>query len=106
MVIVIELLQLMKEETNIDTQIFSLQQRKEQVQKEMLEIKLKPFVIGQTVLAEIPSGRSKKWQKCTLECEHGTLYMRPIKSDGSYSERHFSLIPVTGNYSDYLKEVN
>lgn len=99
-------LQLMSEVTDIDKQIFALQQRKEQVQNEMLEIKIKPFKVGQTVLAEIPSGRSKKWQKCLIESENGILYLRPMKSDGELSGRHFSLTPVGDKtYADYLKEV-
>lgn len=98
-------LQLMSEVTDLDKQIFALQQRKEQVQNEMLEIKIKPFKIGQIVLAEIPSGRSKKWQKCLIECENGTLYLRPKKENG-YSQRHFSMTPIPPKtYSDYLKEV-
>lgn len=99
-------LKLMSEVTNLDKQIFELQQRKEQVQIEMLEIKIKPFKIGQTVLAEIPSGRTRKWQKCIIENERGTMYLRPIKADGSQSERHFSMIPAPSKtYADYLKEV-
>lgn len=99
-------LQLMSEVTDLDKQIFALQQRKEQVQNEMLEIKIKPFKVGQIVLAEIPSGRSKKWQKCLIECENGTLYLRPVKSDGEMSGRHFSLTPVGDKtYADFLKEV-
>ena len=99
-------LQLMSEVTDLDKQIFSLQQRKEQVQNEMLEIKIKPFKIGQNVLAEIPSGRSKKWQKCLIECENGTLYLRLVKEDGELSGRHFSMTPIPPKtYADYLKEV-
>lgn len=99
-------LQLMKEVSDLDTQIFNLQQRKEQVQNEMLEIKIKPFKVGQTVLSEIPSGRSKKWQKCLIECENGTLYLRPMKNDGELSGRHFSMTPIPPKtYADYLKEV-
>ena len=99
-------LKLMSEVSDLDKQIFALQQRREQVQSEMLEIRIKPFKVGQIVLAEIPSGRSRKWQKCVIENEHGFIYLRPIKADGSYSERHFSMIPVPPKtYSDYLKEV-
>lgn len=98
-------LELMKEVTDIDQKIYALQQRKEEVQREMLEIKLRPFKIGQTVLADIPSGRSRKLQKCLLECEGGTLYLRPVKNDGELSGRHFSMTPVGGKtYADYLKE--
>ena len=100
------ILQLMRESTDIDKEIFALQLRREQIQSEMLEIKIKPFKIGQIVLAEIPSGRTRKWQKCVIENEHGLMYLRPIKADGTYSERHFSLIPIPPNtYADYLKEV-
>lgn len=98
-------LELMSKCTDIDQKIFHLQQEKIEVQKEMLEIKIAPFKIGDIVLAEIPSGRGKKWQKCLLECENGILYLRP-KKDNGYSHRHFSLTPVGGKtYSDFLKEV-
>lgn len=99
------LLELMEKCTRIDQEIFRLQSEKMEVQEEMLKIKIAPFKIGQIVLAEIPSGRSKKWQKCLLECENGILYLRPKKENG-YSQRHFSLTPVGDKtYSDYLKEV-
>lgn len=98
-------LELMSKCADIDQNIFQLQQEKIEAQREMLEIKINPFKIGQIVLAEIPSGRSKKWQKCLLECENGILYLRPKKENG-YSQRHFSLTPVGDKtYSDYLKEV-
>ena len=98
-------LELMSKCTDIDQKIFQLQQEKIDIQKEMLEIKIAPFKIGQIVLAEIPSGRSKKWQKCLLECENGILYLRP-KKDNGYSQRHFSLTPVgCKTYVYLLKEV-
>lgn len=98
-------LELMSKCTDIDQKIFQLQQEKIDIQKEMIEIKIAPFKIGDIVLAEVPSGRSKKWQKCLLECENGILYLRP-KKDNGYSQRHFSLTPVGGKtYADFLKEV-
>ena len=98
-------LELMSKCTDIDQKIFQLRQEKIEVQKEMLEIKIAPFKIGDYALAEVQIGRSKKWQKCLLECENGILYLRP-KKDNGYSQRHFSLTPVGGKtYADLLKEV-
>lgn len=101
-----KVLELTNEITELDKKIFALQQKREQVQNEILEIQIHPFKVGQTVLAEIPSGRNKKWQKCIIESERGVLYLRPMKEDGELSVRHFSLIPVGDKtYVDYLKEV-
>ena len=84
-------LELMSKCTDIDQKIFQLQQEKIEVQKEMLE--------------SIPSGRSTKEQKCLLECENGTLYLRPVNKDGELSGRHFSCTPVNKEYSEVLKRV-
>lgn len=98
-------LQLMNEVKDLDKQISALRHKRGEIYNEMLEIKIKPFKVGQIVLAEISCGRNKKWCECLIECERGTLYLRPKKENG-YSKRHFSLIPVGGKtYTDYLKEV-
>lgn len=90
----------------ITNQIIALETRKMELTKELLTIEIAPFKIGGYALAEISSGRSKKWQKCLLECENSTLYVRPIKEDGELSGRHFSIIPWGDQtYSDFLKEV-
>lgn len=76
------------------------------LEEELLSIQIAPFKLGGYALAEISSGRSKKWQKCLLECENGFLYVRPIKEDGVLSGRHFSIIPCGDQtYSEFLKEV-
>ena len=100
-------LELMSKCTDIDQKIFQLQQEKIEVQKEMLEIKIAPFKIGDYALASIPSGRSTKEQKCLLECDNGTLYLRPFKNDGTLADRHFSCIPIPNksSYSDLLRKV-
>lgn len=90
----------------IDADIIRLQEQKIVLQKELLEIDIKPFKIGDYALVKIPSGRNVKEQKCLLECESGILYVRPIKENGELSGRHFSVVPVAGHkYSEYLKEV-
>lgn len=90
----------------IEVEIERLQGKKEVLQRELLEHNIKPFKIGDYALAKVPSGKSMKEQKCLLECEHGILYVRPVKADGELSGRHFSLTPC-GNYTyaDCLKEV-
>ena len=98
-------LELLAKCTEIDQKIFQLQQEKIEAQEEMLNIKIAPFKIGDFALANIPSGRSMKEQKCLLECENGTLYLRPVNKDGELSGRHFSCIPVNSDYSEVLKRV-
>ena len=98
-------LTLMSRVTDIDQKIYKLQEEKIAVQKEMLEIKIAPFEIGDYVMADIPSGRSTKNQKCLLECVDGTLYLRPVNKDGQLSGRHFSCTPINKSYSDILKKV-
>ena len=98
-------LELMSKCTDIDQKIFQLQQEKIEVQKEMLEIQIAPFKIGDYALAEVQIGRSKKWQKCLLECGNGILYLRPVTKDGELSGRHFSCTPVLKSYSEVLKKV-
>ena len=91
--------------SNIDSTISKLQEQKRVLQEEMLSIEIAPFKIGGYALAEVSSGRSKKEQKCLLECEDGILFLRPVKPDGELSGRHFSLIPIDGDYLKHLKEV-
>ena len=98
-------LELMSKCTDIDQKIFQLQQEKIKVQEEMLEIRIAPFKIGDYALANIPSGRSTKEQKCLIECENGILYLRPVNKDGELSGRHFSCTPITKSYSEVLKKV-
>lgn len=91
---------------DIEVTILNLQNEKTTLQEEALSIDIAPFKIGDYALAEVSSGRSKKWQKCLLECESGYLYVRPVKEDGELSGRHFSIIPFgEQKYSDFLKEV-
>lgn len=91
---------------SITAEIAKMEETREVLKTTLLELEIKPFKIGDYALAKIPSGRSVKEQKCLLECESGILYLRPVKSDGELSGRHFSLIPTSGHkYSEYLKEV-
>ena len=98
-------LKLMSRITDIDQKIHELQEEKSAIRKEMLEIKIAPFKIGDYAMADIPSGRGVKNQKCLLECEDGFLYLRPVNKDGQLSGRHFSCCPVTKSYSEVLKKV-
>ena len=98
--------QLRNDIADIKEQIRDLKDELQDKERELLNEEIKPFKIGNYALAEISSGRSKKWQKCLLECENSTLYVRPIKEDGELSGRHFSIIPLGDQtYSDFLKEV-
>ena len=98
-----EIKNLLKE---IEVKISNLQDEKIALQEELLSIDIAPFKVGDYVLAEVSSGRTKKWQKCLIECESGFLYVRPVKEDGELSGRHFSIIPFgEQKYSDFLKEV-
>lgn len=89
----------------IDVKINILQREKEVKQRQLIELEIKPFKIGGYALVEIPCGKTKKEQKCLLECENGILYARPLKADGELSGRHFSLISILKPYSELLKEV-
>lgn len=97
--------QLMEEVRNLEENMYKLQDKIAELKEESLKIDIKPFKIGGYAIALIPSGRSAKEQKCLLECENGTLYVRPIKEDGELSGRHFSIIPIDNDYSKHLKEV-
>lgn len=98
---------ILKRITELDYKIVQFLDEKRMLQRELLEIKIAPFKIGDDALAEIPSGRSTQWKKCLLECENGILYVRPYLKDGSLSSRHFILYPspFTNSYLEYLKEV-
>ena len=86
--------------------VANLKAEYKELNEELLSIQIAPFKLGGYALAEISSGRSKKWQKCLLECENGSLYVRPVKDNGELSGRHFSIFPWNGKtYADYLKEV-
>ena len=97
--------QLLNDIRGIDEDIKLLESKREKLEKDLLELRIKPFKVGEYVIAEVNSGRTKKEQTCLLECENGIPYLRPKKENG-YSQRHFSLTPVGDKtYSDYLKEV-
>lgn len=97
--------QLMGDIKCIEADIEKLQAKKMMLQKDLLELKIKPFKIGDYAIASIPSGRSTKEQKCLLECENGILYLRPVKPDGELSGRHFSCTVVNKPYTEVLKKV-
>lgn len=86
--------------------IASLEGENIELRRELLDLQIAPFKIGGYAMAEVCAGKSKKVQKCLLECELGTLYIRPIKNNGELSGRHFSICPVGDQkYSDFLKPV-
>ena len=89
----------------VSNKISELYAQRRELEKSLLELDIEPFKIGGYALVEITSGRSKKWQKCLLECESGILYARPVKADGSLSGRHYSVFAISKPYSYYLKEV-
>ena len=93
--------------SEIEAEIFKLQEEREQLLKDILEMKISPFKIGDYAMADIKIGRSVKNQKCLLECDNGTLYLRPFKNDGTLADRHFSCIPIPNksSYSDLLRKV-
>lgn len=92
--------------SEIGVEIYNKYAEKNALEKELLELKIAPFKLGDYVMAEVSAGKTKKLQKCLLENDGGILYVRPVKADGELSNRHFSVIPV-GNktYSDILKPV-
>lgn len=75
------------------------------LQSEKLSLEIDPFKVGDYALVEIATGRTRKQQKCLLECVDGILYARPVKNDGELSGRHFSVIPFGKKYSDVIKPV-
>ena len=85
----------------IDRDIAVLNIEREQAVKEIIEIKLSPFKIGDYVLTEVSNGKSKKECKCLLECENGMVFTRPVKDNGELSGRHFYLSPM--KYSELKK---
>lgn len=89
----------------VDAKIGELCHKKKELERDLLELEIKPFKIGGYALVKVPSGKSTKEQKCLLECENGILYVRPVKADGELSGRHFSVFPINKKYSDILKEV-
>lgn len=98
--------ELMKKISDIDTEIHKKYEEREVLERELLEVKISPFKLGDYVMAEVNAGKTKKVQKCLLENDGSTLFVRPVKSDGELSNRHFSVIPVPGkDYSDFLKPV-
>ena len=73
--------------------------------KERIELEIYPHKLGDTVVAEVQVGKTRKKTECVLEMgDGGTLYVRPFKNDGELSGRRFSLIPV-GNmtYQDLIE---
>ena len=72
-------LTLMARVSEIDAEVFKLQEEKIKCQTEMAEIKIKPFKVGDEVMCEVSAGRTKKVQKCVIEVEDGMIYVRPYK---------------------------
>ena len=85
--------------------ISTLNEEIETLLKERVELEIYPHKLGDTVVAEVQVGKTRKKTECVLEMgEGGTLYVRPFKNDGELSGRRFSLIPV-GNmtYQDLIE---
>ena len=85
--------------------IFTLNEEIETLLKERVELQIYPHKLGDTVVAEVQVGKTRKKTECVLEMgDGGTLYVRPFKNDGELSGRRFSLIPV-GNmtYQDLIE---
>lgn len=90
----------------IDTMEFQMHLLREEItakRNEVLSLQIAPFKIGDYVLAVVSSGRTPKEQKCLLECDNGTLYLRPVTKYGKLSGRRFSYYPIKQTYQDYLK---
>lgn len=99
-------LELMKKVSDLQAEVYQKQLEIEKCQIEMAEIRLAPFKVGQDVMCEVSSGRTRKVQKCKIEIENGSVYVRPYKNDGELSNRHFNFTPVGDKtYADYFKEV-
>ena len=93
---------------DIDRMEFQMHLLREEIsakQKELLSLQIAPFKIGGYAIALVPSGRTAKEQKCLLECDGGTLYLRPVKEDGHPSRRRFAYYPIKQTYQEYLKPV-
>lgn len=85
--------------------ISTLNEEIETLLKERIELEIYPHKLGDTVVAEVQVGKTRKKTECVLEMgDSGTLYVRPFKNDGELSGRRFSLIPV-GNttYQDLIE---
>ena len=85
--------------------ISTLNEEIETLFKERVELEIYPHKLGDTVVAEVQVGKTRKKTECVLEMgDGGTLYVRPFKNDGELSGRRFSLIPI-GNttYQDLIE---
>ena len=97
-------LTLMDRVSEIDAEVFNMQEEKIKCQTEIAEIKIMPFKVGDEVMCEVPAGRTKKVQKCIIEVEDGMIYVRPYKNDGELSNRHFNVLPEV-DYQKFFKKV-
>lgn len=90
-----KLKELNKELDRINQSIEALKEEKRKVNEEIVSIKISPFKVGDTVLCNIPSGRSVKLQKCIIEiggvCDD-TVFVRPIKANGEL--RHYLVVDL------------
>ena len=100
-----KIMKLMDELSNVQKQIFELRVIEEELRTEILEVKIAPFKIGDTVMFNCPSGRSRKVRKCVLECEGGLLYARPLKADNNPSGNRYLVSPINKSYQEVLQEV-
>jgi len=92
-----KLKELNKELDRINQSIEALKEEKRKVNEEIVSIKISPFKVGDTVLCNIPSGRSVKLQKCIIEIGgvyDDTAFVRPIKANGELSGRHYLVVDL------------
>lgn len=95
---------------NNDSEVERLNEETDHMYKEITELELLPFKLGDEVIASVPAGRNYKEQKCVLEysSENRCPMVRPYKGDGELSNRVFRLYTDPSNkeetYKDLLKK--
>lgn len=100
--------QIARVDAEINKKCEELQELNQQIlllRKQKLELSIYPHKLGDTVLAEVQIGKTKKKSECVLEMsDGGVLYVRPIKNDGELSGRRFSICPAgEKTYHDFIE---
>lgn len=91
-----------KQIEKVDAEIKSVQAEIDQLNAKLgllnqkrLELLIAPYKLGDHIITEVQVGKTKKKTECILEAGEGdflgTLYVRPIKNDGTPSGRRFSM---------------
>lgn len=76
----------------INQNLEKLKKEKEEIDLEIINLKIKPFQIGQEVLAKIPSKKTSTFKKSVLEYKpnyFNSVIVRPYKADGTLSLNYF-----------------